>query len=130
MHPVFYAIARHLAVHQHHTYHLFMNFASYLVHFNVSYLVLSFFFRNFANRNQPTFEVMQIQKLNERTRIAHDLRRLRILSGLTQSQVADAIGLPRSSVARVESGEFSTGFDLLQSIADALDADIKVVPRS
>lgn len=73
---------------------------------------------------------MQSQKLNERTRIAHDLRRLRILSGLTQSQVADAIGLPRSSVARVESGKFSTGFDLLQSIADALDADIEVVPRS
>lgn len=72
---------------------------------------------------------MQIQKLNERTRIAHDIRRLRILSGLTQSQVADAIGLPRSSVARVESGVFSTGFDLLQSIADALDADIEIVPR-
>lgn len=73
---------------------------------------------------------MKIQKLNERTRIAHELRRLRILYGFTQSEVADAIGLPRSSVARVESGEFSTGFDLLQSIADALAADIKVVPRS
>lgn len=73
---------------------------------------------------------MQNQKLNERQRIAAEIAALRKSRGKSQVAVADAIGLPRSSVARVEYGTHSTGFDLLQAIADALDADIKVVPRT
>lgn len=68
-------------------------------------------------------------KLNQRWRMATELSLLRRRLMLSQSQVALKMGIPRSSVARLETGNHSVGFDLLQAYADALDADIRIVPR-
>ena len=48
---------------------------------------------------------------------------------MTQQQIADMAEIKRPHVTRVELGKYNFGFDTLQAIADALDADIRIVPR-
>jgi transcriptional regulator with XRE-family HTH domain len=43
--------------------------------------------------------------------------------------VAERADLLRQHISRIEQGKYSVGFDTLQAIADALDADIRIVPR-
>lgn len=49
--------------------------------------------------------------------------------GMNQTELAERCGLAQSHIARIEAGRYSVGFDTLQAIADALDADICIVPR-
>ena len=70
-----------------------------------------------------------IKNEEERQRIGIDIATLRTQKGMTQQQVADKAELQRNHVSRIEQGRYSVGFDTLQSIADALDADIRIVPR-
>ena len=64
-----------------------------------------------------------------RIRMGNDIADLRNQRGMTQQQVADMAGIKRPHVARVEKGKYNFGFDTLQTIAEALDADIRIVPR-
>lgn len=48
------------------------------------------------------------------------LARLRILSGLTQKQVADAVGVDRSEMSRIERGIRRLSFSKRARIAQAL----------
>ena len=66
---------------------------------------------------------------DNRIRMGNDIADLRNQRGMTQQQVADMAGIKRPHVARVEKGKYNFGFDTLQTIADALDADIRIVPR-
>ena len=66
---------------------------------------------------------------DERLRIGTDLAERRKQMGKTQSDIADATGVQRNHISRIEQGRYSVGFDTLQAIADALDADIRIVPR-
>ena len=70
-----------------------------------------------------------IKNEEERQRIGIDIATLRTQKGMTQQQVADNAGLQRNHISRIEQGRYSVGFDTLQAIADALDADIRIVPR-
>ena len=70
-----------------------------------------------------------IKNDTERQRIGQQLADLRKLRGMSQQDVADHAGLIRAHISRIEQGRYSVGFDTLQAIADALDADIKIVPR-
>lgn len=70
-----------------------------------------------------------IKNEEERQRIGIDIATLRTQKGMTQQQVADKAELQRNHVSRIEQGRYSVGFDTLQAIADALDADIRIVPR-
>ena len=65
----------------------------------------------------------------QRQRIGNDIAALRKKKGMTQQQVADMAGIKRPHVARVEKGKYNFGFDTLQTIAETLDADIRIVPR-
>lgn len=49
------------------------------------------------------------------------LRELREKAGLTQDQIAKAIGLTRTSVTNIEAGRQSVDLATLYSLADALD---------
>lgn len=64
-----------------------------------------------------------------RDRIGSEIATLRKRLGKTQQDIADATGIQRNHISRIEQGRFSVGIDTLQAIADALDADIRVVPR-
>lgn len=66
---------------------------------------------------------------DNRIRMGNDIADLRNQRGMTQQQVADMAGIKRPHVARVEKGKYNFGFDTLQTIAEALDADIRIVPR-
>ena len=66
---------------------------------------------------------------DERLRIGTELSERRKQMGKTQADIADATGVQRNHISRIEQGHYSVGFDTLQTIADALDADIRIVPR-
>lgn len=70
-----------------------------------------------------------IDKEQERQRIGNDIATLRKERSMTQQDVADRADIMRPHIARVELGKYNFGFDTLQAIADALDADIRIVPR-
>ena len=66
---------------------------------------------------------------DEHLRIGTELAERRKQMGKTQSDLTDATGVQRNHISRIEQGRYSVGFDTLQAIADALDADIRIVPR-
>lgn len=66
---------------------------------------------------------------DERLRIGTELAERRKQMGKTQADITDATGVQRNHISRIEQGRYSVGFDTLQAIADALDADIRIVPR-
>ena len=70
-----------------------------------------------------------MNKEQQRQRIGTDLAALRRQRGMTQQQVADIAQMQRNHISRIEAGRYSVGFDTLQTIAEALDADIRIVPR-
>ena len=70
-----------------------------------------------------------MNKEQQRQRIGTDLSELRKQRGMTQQQVADIAQMQRNHISRIEAGRYSVGFDTLQTIAEALDADIRIVPR-
>lgn len=70
-----------------------------------------------------------MNKDNERKRLGKNIALLRKARGLTQQDLADKTGILRPHIARVELGKYSFGFDTLQTIAEALDADICIVSR-
>ena len=65
----------------------------------------------------------------QRQRIGQRIADLRKQKGMTQQDLADITGNQRNHISRIESGKYSVGFDTLQTIAEALDADIRIVPR-
>ena len=70
-----------------------------------------------------------MNKEQQRQRIGTDLAELRKQRGMTQQQVADIAQMQRNHISRIEAGRYSVGFDTLQTIAESLDADIRLVPR-
>ena len=70
-----------------------------------------------------------IKNEQERQRIGQDIAQLRKEKGMTQQDMTDATGVQSNHISRIEQGRYSVGFDTLQAIADALDADIRIVPR-
>lgn len=70
-----------------------------------------------------------MSKEQERLRIGAAIADLRKAKGMTQQQVADVAQMQRNHISRIEAGRYSVGFDTLQTIAEALDADIRIVPR-
>ena len=47
--------------------------------------------------------------------------------GMTQTELAERCGLLQSSIARVERGYFSIGFDTLEAMAEGLGMKIDIV---
>ena len=70
-----------------------------------------------------------MNKEEERLRIGQSIADMRKQKGKTQQDLADITGNQRNHISRIESGKYSVGFDTLQTIAEALDADIRIVPR-
>lgn len=47
--------------------------------------------------------------------------------GMTQTELGERCGLKQASIARIENGYFSAGFDQLQAIAEGLGKNIDIV---
>ena len=63
-------------------------------------------------------------------RIAMQVVELRERHGLTQKQLAEKCGMDQADISRIERGSTSPTTRVLQRIADALDADLKLVARA
>jgi len=93
-----------------------------------------------AKRQLFRFEDWEKEKLADGEFIAasaelepgYQVARLRILRGLTQTQLAEMVGTRQPSIARLENGTSHPSLSFLQRIAEAMGAKIEVrlVPES
>ncbi|GAB2027401.1 helix-turn-helix transcriptional regulator [Lactovum odontotermitis] len=58
--------------------------------------------------------------------IAAAMTHLRESEGLTQQQLADKVGKPQSTIARIETGKMLPSFRLINEIAAALDKEVEL----
>lgn len=61
---------------------------------------------------------------NERTRIGKRVKELRESAQLSQQQLADAAGILRPNLARIETGKYNSSLDTLEKIASALGLQV------
>lgn len=62
--------------------------------------------------------------------IAMQVVELRERHGLTQAELAERAGIDQADISRIERGSTSPTARTLQRIADALDADLRLVART
>ena len=67
-------------------------------------------------------EADQFQQV--RRRVAMQVRRLRMVKGLTQEAVAAGAGLAPRHFQKIEAAEVNVTLDTLVKVADALDVDV------
>lgn len=63
---------------------------------------------------------------SERLEIAIALMALREEEGLTQQQLAEKVGKPQSTIARIENGTLNPSFKLLSEIAHGIGRELKI----
>lgn len=51
---------------------------------------------------------------------------LRERHGLSQRELAQKVGVPKSTIARIENAQVNTSVQMLERIAEALDKDLKM----
>ncbi len=90
--------------------------------------------------SKKTFKNWQKDQLNDPEFLAavtdlepgYQIARLRIMRGLTQTQLAKLAGTRQPSIARLENGSSIPSLSFLDRIAKALDAriELRVIPRT
>ena len=65
------------------------------------------------------------RRFSMRNCLGAQLRRLRIKKGLSQEQLADALGLSQSTVARIEAGKSKLGAHHLLLVCEALEMSLE-----
>jgi transcriptional regulator with XRE-family HTH domain len=67
------------------------------------------------------------QKLQNRIRLGERIALLRKSKGMTQEQLAEAAGLHRPHICKIEAGKYATTIDVLQAIAEALGMTVDII---
>lgn len=67
------------------------------------------------------------QIIQERLRLGDRIRQLREEAGMSQADLAERTGLIQPNIARIESGKYSTGQDILSKISFALGKNLDIV---
>jgi transcriptional regulator with XRE-family HTH domain len=67
------------------------------------------------------------QKQQTRERIGQRIATLRKLAGMTQEQLAQAAGLQRTHVNRIEAGKYAVTLEVVQAIAEALGMTVDII---
>lgn len=67
--------------------------------------------------------------MNDRERIGKRIAQLRMEAGISQYKLAELTGLVPGNIARIETGKYSTGIDILSKIGDALGYQLDFVPK-
>lgn len=55
------------------------------------------------------------------------IAKLRMQQGWTQEQLSEMAGITQANLRNVEAGRYNVGLDVLNAIADALDAELCLV---
>lgn len=66
-------------------------------------------------------------KIKDRERIGRRIKEIRIEKDITQEELAEKVGIQRTSLSRIEAGRFSVGLDILSKIARVLNCRIDIV---
>lgn len=68
--------------------------------------------------------------LNEKRKaIGESIRELRIAQGWTQEQLAEIAGITSSNLGRIEAGRYAVSLDILNKIAGALGAELRMIEK-
>jgi len=67
------------------------------------------------------------QEKKARYEIGKRIVELRKEKGISQTQLAEAIGMKQPNLAHIEAGRFSTTIDVLERIAKALDVKLDFI---
>lgn len=65
--------------------------------------------------------------MNTSEKIGKQIAESRKLRGLSQVDLAKLTGLAAGNIARIESGKYSTGINLIGKICEALKCEIKII---
>jgi DNA-binding XRE family transcriptional regulator len=68
----------------------------------------------------------EYKKANERLQIAIALMKLREAEGLTQRQLAEKVGKPQSTIARIENGNMNVSIGVMNEIATRLGRKLEI----
>lgn len=71
-------------------------------------------------------EVMS-SEYTDRLRVGNRIKELREKAGLTQSQLAEKANIKQANLARIETGKYSTGQDILSKVAFALGKRLDLI---
>ncbi|MDO3408163.1 helix-turn-helix transcriptional regulator [Saccharibacillus sp. CPCC 101409] len=74
-------------------------------------------------KNNPVFE-QEFRKEDHRLKAAVALMKLREENGLSQRELAEKIGKPQSTIARIENGSMNVSVQLLDEIAAGMDKEL------
>ena len=66
---------------------------------------------------------------NDRIRIGKRIAEIRKSKGLSQAKLAELTGIACGNIARIETGKYSTGIDLLSKIAAALGYQLDFIEK-
>lgn len=66
---------------------------------------------------------------NDRIRIGKRIAEIRKSKGLSQAKLAELTGIAYGNIARIETGKYSTGIDLLSRIAVALGYQLDFIEK-
>ena len=58
--------------------------------------------------------------MDNRERIGKRIDQIRMEAGLSQARLSELTGIATGNIARIETGKYSTGIDILSKIGDAL----------
>lgn len=67
--------------------------------------------------------------MNDRGRIGKRIAEIRKSKGLSQTKLAELTDIAPGNIARIETGKYSTGIDLLSRIADALGYKLDFIEK-
>lgn len=71
---------------------------------------------------------MADEVLNEKRKaMGESIRELRTAQGWTQEQLAEIAGITTSNLGRIEAGRYAVSLDVLNKIAGALNAELRIV---
>ena len=67
--------------------------------------------------------------MKDRERIGKRIAEIRKSKGLSQAKLAELTDIAPGNIARIETGRYSTGIDLLSKIADALGYKLDFIEK-
>lgn len=75
------------------------------------------------------YRLVMPERATSRQMIAHQLSSLRRRAGLTQQQLADRVGCPQSTIARLERAWHDASVGFVAEVAEALGCELRICEK-
>lgn len=67
--------------------------------------------------------------MTEREQFGQKIVEARTIKRLTQTELADMVGITQNNLSRIENGKYNPGLDILQRISEALDMELAFIAK-